>query len=496
MAAANQNKNFITGNAQGTGYPGPVPIWTGIDNQAATDLFGIQRPQVLDKLVDTSNNNKDIQYYMMIMALGGEKDTPNPWYSHYYNDRLWAYISWSSGGGTNTASGTVTGTANTYPMQIGQLMKFQNGTIAQIITLTGTTTTTATIGVQTVNLNGIVPPTGFYTNDTNVMLMGLGSSEASPSTYTSMQDQLYTYANRVGIIDTPFQVTGDQLSNGDFYFSGSTDGKSFGTGDWQRLWMNAQIRHMKAVSLMLLLGQQNTSTTPLVDPINTSYNTQQTNGIWTDFKTLANQYPYTAGSFQMADWENVGRIIQLARGETDVLMLLGYNIYAAMQKTLAAYFSTAGQNYKAIQDTTTHKFFGTYGKEASAVSSVVNFASIFYLGYYYHFKMMDAFNDDTTIAVPGYPGYDMGLAVPFNKSQKMPINGGGVTSMPSIMMRPKASGGYNRKYITVKTDGTGINTQYGGTLTDIQSTLLRSQIGSHVLSAQQGVCMFPTGSTF
>jgi hypothetical protein len=491
MAAKNQALNAITGNAQDTNYPGGNPVWQQMDNLAYTNLLGIQKPEVLDMLVDTSNNKKDVEYYMMVMALGGEKTTPNNNYLHYYDTRLWetVLLSYTSGGGAGAPTvytiqpGSLFGSAYQYFPQLGQVLKFANGTLAQILIIGGIPSA-PTLSVTPLN-SELSCPTTYVNVPTNVGW--IAASEASPSNYTSIVDNLYTYANTVGIIDSPFQVTGDQLSNDGFYISDSPD--------YDRIMKNWQIRHMKAISLHCLNGQQNTNS--VADPINPTYNTQSTNGLLTDFAQLANQYAYTPGSFQMTDWENCNRILVQARAEEDVLMLMGYNVFASTQKTLASYFSATGGNQKAVQDMTTMKFFGDWGThESQSIASSINFKSIDYLGFKWHFKMMDTFNDDTTFAATGYPGYDLFLALPFNKKQMVPLKGGGQEAMPSLMIRYKANSRYSRKYNIVGVDGTGFSGSFMGSIADYQNKLIRTQGGNHVLSAQQGIYGRPTGSTF
>ena len=492
MAAKNQALNAITGNAQDTNYPGGNPVWQQMDNLAYTNLLGIQKPEVLDMLVDTSNNKKDVEYYMMVMALGGEKTTPNNNYLHYYNTRLWESCQIQYSSGTRTAGlsviytimpASVTG-ANAFFPQLGQTVKFANGTVGQITLVDVTTPSAPLITIKPLNSAlSCSSESGTFT----VNIGWIAASEASPSTYTSIVDNLYTYSNTVGIIDSPFQVTGDQLSNDGFYISDDPD--------YDRIMKNWQIRHMKAISLHCLNGQQNTNS--VADPINPTYQTQSTNGLLTDFAQLANQYAYTPGSFQMTDWENCNRILVQARAEEDVLMLMGYNVFASTQKTLASYFSSAGGNEKALQTSTTMKFFGDWGThESQSIASSINFKSIDYLGFKWHFKMMDTFNDDTTFAANGFPGYDLFLALPFNKKQMVPLKGGGMEAMPSLMIRYKANKRFNRKYNIVGLDGTGFSGSFAGSIADYQSKLIRTQGGNHVLSAQQGIYGRPTGSTF
>ena len=492
MAAKNQALNALTGNAQDTNYPGSNTVWQQMDNLAYTNLLGIQKPEVLDYIVDTSNHQKDIEYYMMVMAMGGEKTTPNNNYSNFYNTRLWESVQLIYSSGTRTAGLPVIYTiapasltaANAFFPQLGQTVKFVNGTVAQIILVDLGSPSAPLITVKPLNSAlSCSSESGTFTANVG----WIAASEGSPSNYTSIVDNLYTYANTVGIIDTPCSVTGDQLSNDGFYTS---DGP-----DYDRIMKNWQIRHMKAISLHCLNGQQNTNS--VADPINTSYNTQSTNGLLTDLSQLANQYFYTPGSFQMTDWQNCNRILTQNRAEEDILMLMGYNVFQSTQTTLAAYFSATGGNQKAVQDITTMKFFGQWGThESQSIASSINFKSIDYLGYKWHFKMMDTFNDDTTFAAAGFPGPDLFMALPFNKQQMVPLKGGGTESMPSLMIRYKANSRFNRKYNIVGLDGTGFSGSFAGSIADYQTKLIRTQGGNHVLSAQQAIYGRPTGSTF
>jgi len=436
--------------------------------------FDVWKPEQLADLFKRYGD-QGMGYFMLLKTLGFEKPVAQDSYSHWEENLK--HVSFktrnnvsSPGAGADaliTLHADDLDASNRFYPRLWDTVIFANEVTGQIVTID---VSTPSAPVVTVRPNKSTDNIGALTAGDTVAIISNAFSEGSGQprgAFTGVEK----YSNYTQIIKESLEVTGTEMTNqtwlnlngmegAPFYYAGITD------IDYR---MNLRIEGA-------LLFQKPTTNTSMTDTV-TSRQVQTTEGLIPYIRRKGNLYPYTTGTLQVTDFDNIDRTLDKEFAGNYICGLLGIDLHQQIENVLQAYFQDTNIQYtkEVVND---ELFGGNSGKAAT-----VNFKMLTKSERTYMFKRMKTFSNRNTYGSPGFKMPSMGVFLPIN-SKKDPVNGDNVRS---IGCRYKALGPYSRKMeiYDVKGAGSGLKV----TEFDKQNTYMRCHIGAHHRGGNQFILM-------
>jgi hypothetical protein len=445
-------------------------VATGVNNVPNISLFGINKPELLAKLICT-HGNQGMDYLTILRTLGYESPTGQKSYGHFEDD--WYHRTFKNlnavaapGAGNNALvtldPSSLTSTNAFYP-QVTDDVYFPNGVIGMIIAID---TTVPAAPVLTIRPKVATENIGLIAAGQDLVINSNSQSEGAGPRKGSL-DNLYQYSNQLKIVSTFFEVTGSQMANGPTYIPSDTEGHDFGK-DYLRGMFTQEYRHTVAISGALLFDKIPTNT-GLTDPA-TGLPYTGTEGLVPYIQRTGNIYPYVSGALTTADDDQIARVLDKELAGRYILRMMGNELMLETENYLVDYMTNMAASPVLAKQVASNVF-----NDNDALAAMVDF-SLFKKGSRVHLlKKMDVLSHPQLYGAAGYKGKNMGILIAMDQ-QKVKI-GEKETSAPSIGFRYKAFAGYSRMSEVTTVAGAGNGNK--NTHQDVMSKQIRSEIGAH-----------------
>src|ERR1039458_2368718 len=463
-----------------------------IQNTIDDGLFGILEPAIGNSLIN-SYGNQGIDYFSYIKSLGYMKSTGRPTYS-YFADDWWHQkfvvktgVAASSAGGSVqlTLDSSVIDTSNRFYPQFGDNVYFPGNVQGYIYSVVVTVPSAPVFTIQVNDVNGIIPAT---TTGQQLMIGGNTNSQGSTNDRKSMMHDKNLFSNTTCIVKTPYSVTGSDMAEGGLYVSKDTEGNMIDSLPAYERFI-AEYEHHLAVSMKLLTDQQVTATNGNeVDPTNDlGFNFTGTNGLVTEMQSLAAQQSYVPSALTINNFYSQSRNLEklgISSGEY-IFHLDGTDLEFVWQQMLSTQFAAAqadGMYNKKVAS----RFFNnnSTGLNGEALSATLDYTAITVAQRCHIFNNLKMLTHPQLLGIEGYGAGSWGMLIPM-KNNSVKIDNID-TSRPTIGMRYKEYGGYNRM-VELNITG-GANMANATNNYDRKSWQWRSEIGAEHVNLFQ--CIF------
>ena len=441
--------------------------------------FNILKPEKWDALM-RSHGNQNAEYFNVINKLGFKVATTNESYSHFEDE--WIHETVLAKAPIVVGAAGVVTTFTIDPANLDPDNNFYLRIKDQVLTQTGVLcyVTAIDISAPAVPVATIAP-----LDITAVATVIAGDEMAITSNAadegTTQPEGRFSgtieYTNNVQIIKETLSVTGTSMTDGLWFNSieeRGSDGKTSILGYYIKGQADAEYRMALHMEGACLFGVNNTNPTVAIDP-DTGKAIKTTEGTYTYMESNGNIVNYTPGSFTVSKFNELDKIADKEVAPENYCAFLGIDIHHEFDDTFVDY--NKDTNISFTKDI-------TGGKK----SLEIGFDFLKKGGRKYGFKKMQSFSNAKTYGAPGYGYSSQGLFIPLGRNKALDKNGRS-ESLPTIGMRYKALGSYNRYMETWDVSGAG-NSRLVSAV-DTRNLYLRSHIGSHNMVGNQTILLRP-----
>jgi len=448
-------------------------------------------PQVRKKLL--SRHGMEKNWYTMLKEMGLGTSVEGPNYAHWEQDWIinnflvGSVITPSTGVGsaivvaldtTSMYTTTTTGYGTqsfSYPAQ-WDIIKLVDNSEAQIILKDETVTPhrlTIKPRLTTNDLATKITAQGRYWITTNAFAEGtLGADPKEP--------RLYRQQNNPQIIKTAYGITGSAMTDRMPVVSVSgSDGGNYmmivGSEATEKL-------HMDRISKALWFSVQGDGnvTQNMAAAQNRVAPVRTTQGV-DDYITNSggNLLSYSYGNFAMADFDNIGTILQRERAGTKTFLVpMAYGLRSQVDNTLKTYMNNTCFQYASQSGKISSDMFNSFSNKEDFFLWL-GFDGVHKGGYNYLLRTQEELNEQMGAGTEGYNWSGVGYVLPIDFVQSK----FDTDATASVGYRYKALGGYSREMEQHYTGGAGIDpatSSIDGKFLDI-----RSEIGAEQALANQ-----------
>lgn len=446
--------------------------------------FDIWKPEKLNKLFRI-RGQQGADYFNLIKSLGFEIPVARDSYSHYEENWIWETFS-TTGASAGAAGAAVTYTldANSYntvgsgtyffPRQWDTIL-FPNEVTGTVLSVTASTVSPPQIVVRPSKAADALPA---VTSGAPLVVIANGFAEGADET-TSRISGTTEQTNYLQIIKEALTATGSEMTNQDWFdeLAEEDGGVKKILGYFMKGQLDMDYR-MGMNASNALLFQKPTDNTNIVDPNSTIANNQiqTTEGLIPVTRRLGQILPYTPGTFNIAKFDEVNKLLDKEFCSTDILCLLGIDIHFEIDNTMVDYMK------ETMVDYTSKRLFNG----DTELCASVDFNSIKKGGRYFNFKRMGIFSHPKVGGASGYNYSKMGLFLPVDL-QKDKKTG---DMIPSFGCRYKKLGSYSRQMEMFNVSGAGPGLKV--LAKDVANWYQRMHIGAQHIGANRFVMLDPS----
>ena len=227
----------------------------------------------------------------------------------------------------------------------------------------------------------------------------------------------------------------------------------------------------------ILWGKRTTNTNAALTDPDTGRAPKSTEGLIPYIRRVGNEQSYTAGAFDIDEFDELDNTLDREFAGNYILGMLGISLHQDIENAMVDYFKNT--NITFAKQTTNEVLF----KGDEALGASVNFTYLTKSERTFLLKRMKIFNNSKLYGADGYSGPTLGVWVPINK-KKDPVSGNMVSS---IGVRYRSLGKYNRRMEVWQVGGAGEGLKV--TEFDSRNTYQRCHIGAHFRGGNQFVLM-------
>lgn len=264
------------------------------------------------------------------------------------------------------------------------------------------------------------------------------------------------YTNEFHISKASAGITGSNLTNELFIqFPGTPAGSSL----WNVVSEDMMADFERMANGALLFGKQNDNLTLFVTDLEHDVPVKTTQGMLDWATTYGHTQLYTAGSYSLADFDAIGRVMTQERCPDRTFMTLdGYDIFIETENLLADEFDSDKTPFlmKSISSGAGVPLDNFQPFESSDFDFYVGFKAVRKGGYNFIFKQLHEFSDVQGVGTSAYTYPGTRVCVPIGGTRKNLENG---TSGFAWGYEYKALNGYSREVVFGNIAGIGV----GGT---------------------------------
>lgn len=431
--------------------------------------FDFYKPEVSNNLF-RKKGDQGMSYFMILKSLGFEKPVARESYSWYMENYIHDIFT-TTGASAGAAGAAVTytlsaGSVNTigsndyvYPRKWDVVM-FPNEVTGSVTAVTFSGGGTVTVTVKPNVSTDAIPA---VSSGQELVIIGNAFAEGSddPSGRLSGTTKETGYLQ---IIKEALTSTGSEMTNQDWF-----DTLVDESGPVKKIlgyMMKGQIdldyRQALAISTAMLFQKITDNT--IVDTASTpaSKQIQTMEGLIPAIRRGGNVKTYTPGFLDVSKFDEINKTLDAEFCGQDLACLLGFDLHTELENTLVDYFKDSEISYVVA-----NQFGGDAGLAAS-----VGFRSLKKGDRNFNFKRMGMFSHPKVGGASGYNFSKMGLFLPIDMRKDAKTG----ESMPSIGMRYKALGNYNRQMEVFDIRGAGPGQKV--IAKDIANWYQRSHVGT------------------
>jgi hypothetical protein len=326
----------------------------------------------------------------------------------------------------------------------------------------------------TVEPNEITDQFPALVGDEELVIMSNAFSEGSGQPEGAVSGT-WEYSNTAQIIKETIGFTGTEMVN-QTWFDVTTKGQSI-PAFYFKGQIDIDYRMALRIDGALLWGKQTTNTTGVIDDDNDNRVIRTTEGLIPYVRRVGNEQSYTAGAFDVDEFDELSNTLDREFAGNYILGLLGITLHTDIENALKDYF--ANTNIAFAKQATNSVLFNNN----EALSASVNFTYLTKSERTFLMKRMGVFNNRKLYGADGYEAPQMGVWMPINK-RKDPVSGNMVDSMGT---RYRALGKYSRRMEVWSVGGAGEGLKV--TEFDKRDTYQRCHVGAHFRGGNQFVLM-------
>lgn len=286
----------------------------------------------------------------------------------------------------------------------------------------------------------------------------------------------WEYSNYAQIIKETIGYTGTEMVN-QTWFNVTSKGQAI-PAFYYKGQIDIDYRMALRIDGALLWGKQTTNT-DIIDSTDEGGGRQirTTEGLIPYIRRVGNEQSYTAGAFDVAEFNEMDNTLDREFAGPRILGLLGLSLHQDIEDSLKTYFANTNINF--AKQATNEALFNSN----EALSASVNFTYLTKSERTFLMKRMGVFNMKKLYGADGYNAPKMGVWMPINK-KKDPVSG---NMVDSIGTRYRALGKYSRRMEVWQVGGAGEGLKV--TEFDKRNTYQRCHVGAHFRGGNQFVLM-------
>jgi len=438
--------------------------------------FDIHKPEKLNVLF-ARYGDQGASYFQLLRSMGFEKEVSLDTYSHFEENRIHEICHVDANVVQPAVGATITfvldsvdlDANNNFYVRMWDIILFPNEVTGSVTDIDVTTPTAPEI---TCTLNVVTEQFPALTAGDELVIFTNAFSEGSGQPDSAIRGT-WEYENDAQIIKETIGYTGSEMVNQTwfdvtsmgykipaYYFLGQVD---------------IDYRMALRIDGALLWGKRTTNTA-LVDS-DTGRAVKTTEGLIPYIRRVGNEQTYTAGSFDVAEFDEMDRTLDREHAGNYILGLLGIELHQDIENSLKTYFTNTNIVY--AKETTNEALFN----KNDSLAASVNFHYLTKSERTFLFKRMGVFNNPKLYGATGYEAPKMGVFMPINK-RKDPVSG---NMVESIGTRYRGLGRYNRRMEVWQVGGAGEGLKV--TEFDKRNTYQRCHVGAHFRGGNQFVLL-------
>lgn len=454
----------------------------------------MMKPQVLNTLFKKYGSQG--LAYLMVRSLGFERPVAGDLYSHFEEDMYHDSIKQEAstavadpGAGndiTLTLDATKLSSENEYYVRRNDVVTFKNEAQGWVETIT---VTTGGLGGGVDKVDLLVRPFDLTSTlgavaageelaiTSNVWPEGSGFPEALASGYEK-------YENEAQIIKEHIGATGTQLVTETYidYFNEA--------GEYQGVYRAGQAqldyRILEKIDGAFFLGRRIDNTgNRAVNTKDSKYPKKGTEGLIPFLRRKGNVNPYTVGAYSVDEFDSYDLTLEKNFVPTDIPLWFpqAINLYQEVENELVTYLADTNIQYarQAVND--------MLFKSDESLGVSLNFKYLQKSGRTYLFHKLSGFSNSKTYGISSYDFQKMGFIIPVEKRKDPKTK----DDIPSMGIRYRAMGAYNRRMITDTLKGIGAN---GGSIPvneiDETNTFQMAHLGAEFFGGNRMILVDPS----
>ena len=414
-------------------------------------------PQYKMNNIFKKHGNQGIAY-LLIRSLGFETSVGDDIYGHFEKDATHDSITQSTAVGAVTQAGAglditisldatnLNASNQYYPREGDNIMTHDEipGWIRAITVTPGGLGGGVDLVELTCRPNDIADAWGTIASGEEIIIYSSTFTEGS-----GMPDEAasgsWKYTNEAKIIKEAIGSTGSQLVTETYIDAYNRAGEYQGV--YSDAYFDLDYRTLTKIDGAFWFDKRITTTAGRALDAGTGYVKKGTEGFVPAIRRLGNINTYTPGSFTVDKFDKYDRTLEREWVDSSIPVWapMGLYLYQEIENTLVDYFKDTNITFtrQAVND--------MLFKSNESLGASVNFKYLQKSNRTYLFHKLSGFSNQKTYGATGYDMQRMGFIVPLEK-RKDPKSG---NDIPTIGMRYRSMGQYNRKFLVSTIAGIG-----------------------------------------
>ncbi len=440
--------------------------------------FDIHKPEYLNQLF-SRYGDQGASFFQLVRSMGFEKPVAADTYGHFEENHIHEIIHSrdivaqpAQGDPITFVLDTTDLDANNnfYVRKFDQIL-FPNEVTGIVVDVDTTAPAAPEITVEPNEATDRFPA---LTAGEELVIMSNAFSEGSGQPEGAVSGT-WEYSNTAQIIKETIGFTGTEMVN-QTWFDVTTKGQSI-PAFYFKGQIDIDYRMALRIDGALLWGKQTTNLTGVIDDDNENRVIKTTEGLIPYIRRVGNEQTYTAGAFDVDEFDEMDNTLDREFAGNYILGLLGITLHQEIENALKDYF--ANTNITFARQTVNDVLFN----KNESLGASVNFAYLTKSERTFLFKRLGTLNNRKLYGADGYNGPTMGIFMPINK-RKDPVSG---NMVDSIGTRYRALGKYSRRMEVWQVGGAGEGLKV--TEFDKRHTYQRCHVGAHFRGGNQMVIM-------
>ena len=438
--------------------------------------FDLHKPEKMNQLF-SRYGDQGASYFQLLRSMGFETEVSLDTYGHFEENRIHEIMHVDANVSQPSVGATITfvldsvdlDANNNFYVRLWDVVLFHNEVTGSVTEIDVTTPTAPAI---TCTLNDDTEQFPALTAADELIIFTNAFSEGSGQPNSAIRGT-WEYDNDAQIIKETIGYTGTEMVN-QMWVDVTTNGTKIPAYYFLGQ-VDIDYRMALRIDGALLWGKR-TVNTSLIDST-TGRKIKTTEGLIPYIRRIGHEQTYSAGSFDVAEFDEMDRTLDREHAGNYILGMLGIELHQDIENSLKTYF--ANTNIVFAKQTVNEQLFN----RNDSLGASVNFQYLTKSERTFLFKRMGVFSNPKLYGATGYEAPKLGIFMPINKA-KDPVSG---NMVESIGTRYRGLGRYNRRMEVWQVGGAGEGLKV--TEFDKRETFQRTHIGAHFRGGNQFVLM-------